>query len=157
MRLNDAVIGAALIVFAIIAGLEARTFPQVPGQNYGAALFPLILSIGLGISGVLLVLSGLRTWRTVPAIDLGDAEGRGGRFFNVALVLAALVFYILASDWLGFIPTAFIIGMALLLRLRGRPFSSALIAAATVLVIHVVFVRWLLVPLPWGVLEPLVY
>ena len=157
MRLNDAVIGAALIVFAIIAGLEARTFPQVPGQNYGAALFPLILSVGLGISGALLVLSGLKSWRTVPLLDLGAVEGRAGRLFNVALVIALLVFYIVASDWLGFIPTAFIIGVLLLLRLRGRPVSSVVIAAVTVFAIHVVFVNWLLVPLPWGVLEPLVY
>ncbi len=157
MRFNDAVLGAALIAFAIVAFLEARTFPQVPGQNYGAALFPLIIAGALGFSGMLLVVSGARRWRVVPLADFGDANGRAGRFFNVALVIAALLFYILASEQLGFIPTAFIIVAVLLLRLRGRPVSSLAIAAATVFVIHLVFSRWLLVPLPWGVLEPLVY
>lgn len=157
MKLNDAVLGAVLIVFAMVAGLEARTFPQIPGQNYGAALFPLIISIGLGVSGVLLVVSGLRQWRTVPLVNLGSEGNKAGRFFNVALVIGCLVFYIVASDPLGFIPTAFVIVAALLLRLRGRPLSSLAIAAVTVFAIHVVFSRWLLVPLPWGILEPIVY
>jgi len=157
VRLNDAVIGAVLIAFALVAYFEARTFPQLPGQNYGAALFPLIIAVGLGVSGLLLVASGLRTLRTVPLVNLGPAGNRAGRFFNVALVLACLVFYIVASEPLGFIPTAFLIVAILLIRLRGRPLSSLLIAAATVFAIHVAFSRWLLVPLPWGVLEPLVY
>lgn len=157
MRFNDAVLGAVLIGFAIVAFLEARTFPQVPGQNYGAALFPLIIAAALGFSGMLLVLSGARRWRVAPLADFGAAEGRAGRFFNVALVIATLVFYILTSEPLGFIPTAFIIVAVLLMRLRGRLLSSLAIAAATVFFVHLVFSRWLLVPLPWGVLEPLVY
>lgn len=154
MKLNDAIIGAVLIAFALIAGLEARSFPQVPGQNYGAALFPLIISVGLGVAGLLLVASGLRRWSAAPPVDLGGAPGR---FVNVGLVIAALVFYILASEPLGFIPTAFVIVAGLLLRLRGRPLSSIAIAAGTVLAVHQAFNEWLLVPLPWGVLEPLVF
>ncbi|MFO7856766.1 MAG: tripartite tricarboxylate transporter TctB family protein [Paracoccaceae bacterium] len=154
MKLNDALIGAALIVFSLIAGLEARSFPQVPGQNYGAALFPLIISVGLGVTGSILVVSGLRRWRAAPLVDLGGAPGR---FVNVGLVIAALVFYVLASETLGFIPTAFVIVAGLLLRLRGRPLSSIVIAAGTVLAVHQAFNEWLLVPLPWGVLEPLVF
>lgn len=157
MRFNDAVIGAVLVVFALVVGLEARTFPQVPGQNYGAALFPLIIAVALGSCGLLLVLTGVRQRATVPLADFGPKGGRAGRFFNVALVLALLLFYILASEPLGFIPTAFIIVALLLLRLRGRPISSIVIAAVTVFLVHLVFSRWLLVPLPWGVLEPIVY
>ena len=40
MRFNDAVFGFVLIAFAVAAGLATRSFPQIPGQEYGAALFP---------------------------------------------------------------------------------------------------------------------
>lgn len=157
MRLNDALIGVALLAFALVAGLATRDFPQIPGQRYGAALFPLIISVGLGLCGVLLVVSGLRQRATRPWLDL-DAHARmPGRLFNVVLVLAALVFYIVASEPLGFIPTAFLITATLLVRLRGRWISSLVIAAAATLVVHQVFNGWLLVPLPWGVLEPVVF
>ena len=46
---------------------------------------------------------------------------------------------------------------ALLLRLRGRWLSSLAIAAVVTMVIHQIFYGLLLVPLPWGVLEPLVF
>lgn len=156
MRVNDAVIGVVLILFAIVAGAEASGFPLVPGQRYGAALFPLLISIGLGIAGALLVISGLRRFGTAPLLDTSASGGVRGTI-NVALVIGALVFYVLASEPLGFIPTAFLITSVLLLRLRGRPLSSLAIAAVAVLVVHQIFSRWLLVPLPWGVLEPLVY
>lgn len=157
MRLNDALIGVALMAFALMTGLATRDFPQIPGQRYGAALFPLLISIGLGVCGALLVLSGVRRRATRPWVDL-DAHARDpGRLFNVALVLAALVFYIVASEPLGFIPTAFLITATLLVRLRGHWISSLAIAAVATMAVHQVFYGWLLVPLPWGVLEPLVF
>ena len=45
----------------------------------------------------------------------------------------------------------------LMARLRGGWISSAVIAAAVTLVIHQIFYGLLLVPLPWGVLESVVY
>ena len=42
MRLNDAVIGIALILFALAMIAYTRTFPAMPGQDYGPALFPVL-------------------------------------------------------------------------------------------------------------------
>lgn len=157
MRLNDAVIGVVLVAFALVVGVEATGFPQLPGQRYGAALFPLIIAWGLGLCGLALIVSGLRQRATSPLLSLTPAAQSPGRWLNVALVIGALVFYVVASEPLGFIPTAFLITATLLIRLRGRWPSSLLIAAVTTLVVHQVFYAWLLVPLPWGVLEPIVF
>ena len=47
VRINDAVIGASLVLFALAMIWHTRTFPAMPGQNYGPALFPVLIGIGL--------------------------------------------------------------------------------------------------------------
>ena len=61
MRVNDAVIGAALVLFALAMIWYTRTFPAMPGQHYGPALFPVLIGIGLLLTGVVLIVSGLRS------------------------------------------------------------------------------------------------
>lgn len=158
MRFNDAIIGCVLVAFALLAGYATRDFPQIPGQSYGAALFPRLLCVGFAICGLLLILSGRRQ-RTAGGSWLDrDAWARSlSGPLTLALTAGGLVFYILVSEWLGFIPTAFLMTATLLLRLRGRWVSSLAIAAAVTMVIHQIFYGLLLVPLPWGVLEPLVF
>ena len=68
-----------------------------------------------------------------------------------------MLFYILASETLGFIPTAFLMVFVIIIRLRGRWLSSAVISGAVTMVVHYIFYSLLLVPLPWGMLEPLVF
>lgn len=157
MRFNDAVSGVVLIGFAVMVALATRSFPEMPGQNYGPALFPRILAAGLAVCGVVLVRSGLRDRASQPLLALDDWARSGRGLSALALTIAGLLFYIVASEQLGFIPTAFLMVATVMIRLRGRWISSLLIAAAVVLVVHRIFYGLLLVPLPWGVLEPLVF
>ena len=158
MRFNDAIIGIVLIAFALTAAYATREFPQIPGQSYGAALFPRLLCGGFAICGLLLVLSGRRQRAARgPWLDLDDWARSLPGPLTLAITIGGLVFYILVSERLGFIPTAFLMSAALLLRLRGRWVSSLAIAAIVTLAIHQIFYGLLLVPLPWGVLEPLVF
>ena len=64
------------------------------------------------------------------------------------------MFYIAASDRLGFLPTAVVILMALFSVLRVPPGRAVLVAVIATLVIHFAFYKLLRVPLPWGVLTP---
>jgi len=64
------------------------------------------------------------------------------------------VFYIEAANWLGFLPTAVVILLALFLVLRVPPRRAVLIAVVATLVIHFAFYKLLRVPLPWGLLTP---
>lgn len=157
MRFNDAILGLVLIGFALLAADVTRSFPSMPGQAYGSALFPRILCAGFAISGAILVFSGIRNRATQPLLDRDPWARSPASLATLALVLAGIVFYILVSESLGFIPTAFLMVAAILIRLRGRWPSSLAIAAGTTLVVHYLFYKLLLVPLPWGVLEPLVF
>lgn len=157
MRINDAFIGLALIAFAIVAGLATRGFPVIPGQQYGARLFPQILCVGFALCGLLLIRSGWRSRASRPLLELEPWARSVHGVGSIVLVVGGLVFYVLASDWLGFIPTAFAIVAALLVWLRGRAVSSLVIAAVATIAVHQMFYKLLLVPLPWGVLEPIVF
>ena len=156
MRLNDAVLGLVLLIFAAAMMAYTTTFPAMPGQNYGPALFPMLIGAGMAICGLLLIAQGLRARRAAGGRLVAWTAPAGGGV-NLLLVLAALVFYILASDWLGFIPTAILILTPLLLRLGTRPAAALAVAVAATLVIHTLFARLLLVPLPWGLLAPVAW
>ncbi len=157
MRFNDAVFGVALIVFAIAMIAYTRTFPALFGQQFGPDLFPVVIGVGMLGCGVLLTISGLASRRTVPLVDLGDWAGNRDAWINLVLVIAALVFYIFASGPLGFIPVSLIILLTLLLRFGVGLLLAIAVAIVTTLVIHQIFAKFLLVPLPWGVLEPVAW
>ena len=45
MRFNDAVSGAALLALAIAILFNISTYPAIPGQSVGPAVFPGLLAI----------------------------------------------------------------------------------------------------------------
>jgi len=153
MRFNDAIIGLVLIAVAAVTVWLTRDFPAMPGQNYGPALFPTIIASGLGLGGLILVFTGLRSG--APALRLADWTRDPRAVTNVVAVPVALLLYILISETLGFLLTAIILTFALLVLFRRRPASSLVIALAAALVIQQAFTRLLLVPLPRGLLESL--
>jgi putative tricarboxylic transport membrane protein len=158
VRVNDAVSGAALVLFALAMIWYTRTFPEMPGQHYGPALFPVLIGIGLLLTGAILIASGVARLRTEPLFSGGAWLRSGPHLINFAAVIGGLLLYILISDRLGFIPTALLLlfGWLLLFR-RGKPISSLVIALAVTLAVDYLFSELLLVPLPLGVLQPLLY
>ena len=70
------------------------------------------------------------------------------------VLLGSVVFYIVAADRLGFLPTAVVILVALFSVLRVPLWRAVLIAVIAALVVHFAFYKLLRVPLPWGVLTP---
>ena len=158
MRVNDAVSGAALVLFALAMIYYTRTFPEMPGQHYGPALFPVLIGIGLLLTGVVLIVSGLARLRTEPLFSGGAWLRSGPHLINFLAIVGGLLLYILVSDRLGFMPTALLLLFGWLLLLRGgRPISSLAIALAVTLAVDYLFSDLLLVPLPLGVLQPLLY
>ncbi|MDX1541711.1 MAG: tripartite tricarboxylate transporter TctB family protein [Geminicoccaceae bacterium] len=160
MRVNDAITGAVLIVFAaLMIGYAQTTFPSMPGQDYGPALFPTLIGAGFVVSGLILIAGGLvRRRRFEPWFE-------GGAWFNsphhlacFGAVIGGLLIYILVSDWFGFIPTMVVLLTGWLVLFRdGRWISSAVIAVLVTLVINYAFTQFLLVPLPLGLLQPIIY
>jgi putative tricarboxylic transport membrane protein len=157
MRFNDAVFGVLLIAFAIAEIAYTRTFPTLHGQAYGPDLFPILIGVGFLITGAILTWQGLAQRAAQPLFEVGAWAADRRNVVNFALVLLALLFYILASDWLGFVPTAFMIMLVLLKSFGGGWVTALVIAALTTLGVQALFARLLLVPLPWGLLQPVAW
>lgn len=154
MKLNDAVFGLLLLVLAASVLIFVQSFPKIPGQQVGPALFPGLIAVGLGVCGLLLTVRG---WKVRASVPMGRTEGwtRSPRHgLALAVLIGSVVFYILAANTLGFLLTVTAILTALLWVLGTSPMRSAVIAVVATLAIHFAFYKLLRVPLPWGVLTP---
>lgn len=152
MRLNDALLGALLLGFAGWVWWLTGFFPRFPGQDYGPNLFPRILATGIAICGGLLVLRGLRARGRLVVFE--DWVREPARVASFLLMPGAVLFYILFSDRLGFIPTAFAILLVLFLWFRARPLVALPVAAGMTLLVHWFFAGMMRVPLPRGLMDP---
>ncbi len=167
MRFNDAITGAVLVVFAVAEIAYTRTFPSLHGQAYGPDLFPMLIGLGLFGCGCVLIVRGIyarmadasesNQSKVVKWIDLGRvADSRLARV-NAVLTILFLLLYILLSEWIGFIPISLAIVFTLLYRLGSSVFTAAAIAVFTTIVIQLLFAKVLLVPLPAGWLQGMVW
>lgn len=82
---------------------------------------------------------------------------QSGTLITVASVPLSILFYILFSDYLGFIITSLIVLLTLSLRFGLKPIAAVILAVVTTATMQFVFVDILLVQLPWGILEPVVF
>jgi putative tricarboxylic transport membrane protein len=102
-----------------------------------------------------LIREGLTTSKSQPWFVLGKWVRSVHHLKNFLLTLACLVFYILASDVLGFIVCSTLILAVLFLAFSVRVKLVFPLAILVTLVIHAAFYKGLRVPLPWGILQPL--
>lgn len=157
MKVNDALIGAALVVLGAVVLWHIQGFPPMPGQKYGPAWFPGLIAIGLVLCGALLVASRLRATVPAPLFTLPEWARRARPVASVVSVVAGLVVYVLAVDKLGFHVTAAVLLLAWS-RLLGASWRLAVpVSIAATVVIHLAFYKLLKVPLPWGLLERVVF
>jgi putative tricarboxylic transport membrane protein len=152
VKLNDAVCGLLLLLLgaAVLAAIQG--YPKIPGQPVGPALFPGLIAAGLCVSGALLIAKGLRHRAEQPWVAFDDWVHSPRHVLALVVLLASIVFYIVAADRLGFLLTATLVLLALFLVLRVPPLRALLIAVIAALVVHFAFYKLLRVPLPWGVL-----
>jgi putative tricarboxylic transport membrane protein len=140
MRFNDAVIGTAFLLLAGIMIAVTFTFPPFPGQNYGPSLFPRIIGAGIIGCSLLLLLrewaGGRRRWLVLESWTRQPA-----RLASFALMLAAMLFYLLASEPLGF------------LWFGVRPLTAVIVAVVMTIAVQYFFGSLMRVPLPRGVLD----
>ena len=155
MKLHDALTGAALAIFGAVVLWHVQGFPPIPGQKYGAALFPRLVASGLVLCGLLLVVRGARNGG--PWIALGAWTGHPRAVLAFLSVLAGLVAYLLLAEPLGFHLTGFVLLLGWTLAFGARPAVALAISVIAPVAIHLAFYKLLRIPLPWGLLEPLVF
>jgi putative tricarboxylic transport membrane protein len=153
MKLNDAILGLVIAVLGAAVLIAIQGYPKIPGQPVGPALFPGLIATGLCIGGVVLIARGWMERAGQPWVVWDDWVRSPRHLLALAVLLGAILFYILVSEWLGFLPTAVLILLALFLVLEVPPTRAVLVAVIATFVIHFAFYKLLRVPLPWGVLK----
>ena len=154
MKLNDALFGAFFIALGGLILFSIQGFPKIPGQPVGPALFPGLIASGLCVCGLILLVRGWRERAASAWVEWDDWVRSPRQVASFALLIAGIVFYIVAADMLGFIPVGILILVSLFLTLRVTPARAVVIAVIATIVVHFAFYKLLRVPLPWGILTP---
>jgi putative tricarboxylic transport membrane protein len=154
MRFNDAVLGAIVIMFSLLVIVEANTYPALPGVPYGPGLFPTVIAGAMIFGGIILIIKGLRRRAQIGWYGLDEWARKPRTYATLGLIFGSLFFYILFSEQLGFLITAFLILFVLLLwTRRGKHiFSTFIISVCFPVVVYLLFAELLRIPLPTGFL-----
>jgi putative tricarboxylic transport membrane protein len=153
VRVNDAISGLVLILFAL--GMIGLSFGigEYPGQRFHPSLFPRLLGAGLIVCGLILILRGRAAQRAGQALVAIDPWLRDGpALLRAAAIPLACLVYVLAAERIGFVPVAFVLLGGLFLLYGVRPAGAFLAATVAVLGTDWFFGYLFRVPLPIGIL-----
>lgn len=156
MRVNDAVSGALLAVLGLGALYQVQGYPSLPRQPYGPATFPTIIAVMLLCAAATLIVRGLRA-RGGPWIAWRGTMPLPQAALPMAYVPAGIAAYVWLTPVLGFPIVAPVLIFAPVAYLNRRPVVAVAVAAVASAIIWFAFSRMLMVPLPLGILESVVY
>lgn len=153
MHLSDRVTGAFLVALGGVAAWAGSRLPAVPGQDVGPAAFPMLIGIGLAVCGALVAFGIGRSFEAgEPEETPSQAQRWRPGALRALVPPALLLFYVLAVDRLGFLPTAALMVLAAALAFGARLRLAVPLALVAPVLVHLVFYRLLRVPLPAGLL-----
>jgi putative tricarboxylic transport membrane protein len=155
VKFNDALLGAVFLALSVAILVTIQGYSKIPGQSIGPGAFPGLIALLLGGCSLALIWRGWRERRAQPLVALGAWLASPRHLLNFCLTVALLVFYVLASETIGFLICGTIILLALFFSLRVKPRLAIVLALFVPLVIHLIFYKLLRVPLPWGLLPVL--
>ena len=157
MKLNDAIFGLLLLILGGSVLGVVQKFPKIPGQQVGPALFPGLIAFGICVGGLILLVRGWRlrsrNGADAPWFTAEDWVRSPRHLLGFVVLVGSVVFYMLASQTLGFLICSSLILTALFCVLQVPVGRAVLIAVIASLAIHFAFYKLLRVPLPWGVLK----
>ena len=153
MRVNDIVLGLGSIIIGGIIYFLTIGFPALKeGGWIGPALFPRILALLFALFGGILTVQGLLQRAPAPSDTSGGTLGSRRSVINALFLFGAIIFYILASEYLGFLITGFLILIVMMFQLKVRIKVSLPASLILVVGIYYLFAKILRVPLPYGIL-----
>src|SRR5262245_14725152 len=121
MQLSDRVTGLFMVALGGLAAYGGSRLPPVPGQQIGPNVFPLVVGIGLAICGGMIAFGIGHRYEVEAEADLAKITGQIAtetgedhphswwRGLRALVPPALLLFYVLAVDRIGFLPTAAVV------------------------------------------------
>jgi len=159
LLLSDRITGSAVAVLGAAAFFYGSKLPPVPGQQVGPSAFPMVVGAGLVFCGALIVFGIGRHFEEVAEADVAEHSAPelleplpAWRNWLALLPPALLAFYALASEPLGFLPTAAIMVLTASLAFGAKPKLAVPLAITAPFAINLIFLKLLRVPLPGGIL-----
>ncbi|MCX7839394.1 MAG: tripartite tricarboxylate transporter TctB family protein [Anaerolineae bacterium] len=149
---HDLIVAVIMLIFgaAYLAGAFAINEPSTSYSAVGPRFFPILIGIGMMLSGVWL---GVQTWRKQRAgATFADLEEMDWRTWGAAALVLLVYIYALA-------PLGYIIATSAFLFLEARVFGSkawlrdAIVSVGISLLVYGFFNGLLKIGLPAGVLE----
>ncbi|NYT71197.1 tripartite tricarboxylate transporter TctB family protein [Halomonas sp. QX-2] len=155
--MRDFFAGIGFVIAGIVTIITAQQFPTLPSLQYGPSLFPSLIGGGFCLGGAVLALNALWLRKKAVAQEAHGSPSLAGSLpekTNWAMLLPpiSIVFYILASDYLGAMLTIMIIMLLLMLLRKTSPYIALATSLVVSSAIYFIFSRYLLVPLPQGLL-----
>ncbi len=159
MRFSDFALGLGVAVFGIAVLLHVRTFPEIPGMQYGPAFFPGLIGAAFLICGVALVVGSVVRGAALTERFAERPAWFGDRLavWRAVGVVLSVVAYALVSPVLGFLLTVALLTAGLLLLMGVRWVVVVPLMVLLPLFLHYGFAQGLRVPLPRGPLELLLF
>jgi len=124
--------------------LSCPAFARISQAPFGPMVFPGVV-IGVGAMALLVLL-----WRGRLKLPSGTVALRRQELLRLSWVPAAVVFFIVAAGTAGFVIAAGVLLASLLLALRVRVLTTAVLTIVFVPAVYHIFAVVLGVPLPWG-------
>jgi len=150
MKVSNTLLGIGAMAFGGLIMYLTRGFPSLEGGYPGPALFPRILA------ALFIFFGGILSFKAIKAHGFSNLVQKSTiywpGFSNYLCVVGAAIVYMLIADVLGFVLTAILILTLLMIKMGVSILKSALIATGTSVSINLLFGKFLLVPLPWGIL-----
>lgn len=150
MKINDAVFGVLLVVLGAVVLVQVQAYPKIPGQQYGAALFPGSIAAGFVLCGALLVFKGIRTRAGARWFSAGEWMRAPRQLGAFIALIGGVAAYIVFADTVGFLLLAPVLLIAWFVALGVRWTTAIVAAVITTILIWYAFYKLLRVPLPWG-------
>lgn len=155
--MRDFFAGIGFVIAGIVTIITAQQFPTLPSLQYGPSLFPSLIGGGFCLGGAVLALNALWHRRKAVAQEVQDNSVLADsspekKSWAMLLPPIAIVFYILASDYLGAMLTIMVIMFSLMLLRKTSPYIALATSLAVSSAIYFIFSHYLLIPLPQGVL-----
>ncbi len=147
MKKNDRILGVIWFILGSAIAVEALRLGMGDVRRPGAGFMAFLIGTSLGVSGLLLTL-----WATLKGKG-GSKLFAGQNWKNVTITLLALVLYIFVMEPLGFFLSTFLLLFVLFkITAPNKWFSPLVTSVMVVFSCYLIFVVWLKIPLPKGVL-----
>lgn len=139
------------LLFAVVMGQQSSRLPMGEMREPGAGFFPLMIAVVTGFLGLLALIQALKE-KPEPRKEEAPAEGPF-RWWNLVIILAALLVYALTLQTVGFMVNTFFFMLVLVKWIEPQTWTKSLVAALITAVASELFFNLLLqAQIPKGIL-----